>query len=359
MAYTLDLTKQNINRILIIKWSALGDIAIASALFEDIYRAFPDASIDLNTLPVWAHLFKHDPRFNHIIDIDVRKKGEKFKAMRQWLKQIRQNRYDLVVDLQSNDRSRMFLTLLGLGRGRIRYRIGNNQQFPYNIRPPEKIRNTFKRCQSALKAGGINIHTSRPVIHYSEENKNNTDSISTEFQLEHKKYAVFFPGSQAEGYLKRWGAKNYADLAQMLLAQGVDKTLLIGASDELEECGEIARLGNNTDKGEHIINLCGKTKILDIVPLCKHARYIVANDTGTARIAAATTTPLLMIFGPTNPDRDTPGGENVAAIQAPYEQLSCIKCFRKTCGHHSCMKILTPDLVLKKLLKIPRKFVKL
>ena len=349
MPRTLDLTREPIKKILIIKWSALGDLAIASAIFEDIRNAFPDAMIDLNTLPVWKPLFEHDRRFNRLISIDIREPGKKFRAARQWLAQVSRQRYDLVVDLQSNDRSRMLLTLLSLGPGRIRYRIGNNQQFPYNIRPLQNLRNTFQRCQSALQAAGIPANTMIPVLSYSADNLARVEKLRQQHKLLPGRYAVFFPGSQAEGYLKRWGAANYAALAKLLTAYGVEKSVLVGAGDEMDECLKIVQAAGS----DCIVNLCGQTEILDIIPLCEQARYIVANDTGTARVAAATDKPLLMLFGPTNPDRDTPGGAHVAALQASEQELPCIKCFRKTCDHHSCMKLLDPERVLQRLLAIP------
>ena len=62
----------HVRRVLIIKWSAMGDIVIASALFEDISRAFPDAAIDLNVLPPWDRLFQEDKRFREVIAFPLR-----------------------------------------------------------------------------------------------------------------------------------------------------------------------------------------------------------------------------------------------------------------------------------------------
>ncbi len=44
------LEKTDVQRILIIKWGAMGDIANSMAVIEDIFRAFPHAAIDLNTM---------------------------------------------------------------------------------------------------------------------------------------------------------------------------------------------------------------------------------------------------------------------------------------------------------------------
>ena len=54
------------------QWSAMGDVIIATALFEDIARAFPDREIHLNTLPAWQELFAQDSRFQHVFAVDLR-----------------------------------------------------------------------------------------------------------------------------------------------------------------------------------------------------------------------------------------------------------------------------------------------
>jgi heptosyltransferase-2 len=69
-----------IRRILIIKWSAMGDVIIASALFEDIARAFPGREIHLDTQPAWQPLFAHDPRFQQILVVDWRNRRQRLQS---------------------------------------------------------------------------------------------------------------------------------------------------------------------------------------------------------------------------------------------------------------------------------------
>ena len=95
------------------------------------------------------------------------------------------------------------------------------------------------------------------------------------------------------------------------------------------------------------MNLCGRTEVLDIVPLCEGARAIVANDTGTAHVASCTERPMVVICGPTDPRKVKPVGDNVVALQA---SLPCINCYGKTCDHHhACMESITPEQVFETL----------
>jgi len=342
MPYRADLpANPAIRRILIIKWSAMGDVIIATALFEDIARAFPDREIHLNTLPIWQSLFGQDPRFTQVFAVELRDHRHRIRQALEWLRQMRAQHYDLVIDLQCNDRSRLLLGLLGLTGHRIPYRLGNRRHFPYNIAPaePPKPAHTITRGRAALQAGGIPATTPRPVLHIPDHHRARARELLERHGLTPDRYGIFLPGCNANGHLKRWGAARYAALAQRLHQEGLDRIVLIGGPDEMDECRHIAQ-----DCGSWLVNLCGQTAILDIPPLCEPARFIVANDTGTAHLAAATATPMLVLCGPTDPRRVKPLGDHVTTLQA---DLPCINCYRKTCSHHSCMAMLTPPLVLK------------
>lgn len=344
MPHPIDLpANPNIQRILVIKWSAMGDVIIATALFEDIAKAFPNREIHLNTLPAWQGFFAHDPRFQRVFAIPLRNVANPLATARRWLQEIQSTRYDLVIDLQSNDRSRLLLTLLWLGGGRIPYRIGNNRQWPYNIFPEQLPSSThiLTQMRSALQAGGITATTPRPILHIPDRHREHAKQLLAAYGLQPGRYAIFLPGCNAQGYLKRWGASRYSALAARLHTEGMKHIVLIGGPDEIKECQQIA-----AQCGPWLINLCGQTEILDIPELCKSARFIVANDTGTAHLAAVTTTPMTVICGPTDPARVKPLGDNVSALQA---DLPCRSCYLKHCSHHTCMSMMTPALILNRL----------
>lgn len=337
------LGNAEIRKILLIKWSALGDVALATAAFEDIVRAFPDREVHLNTLPPWQQLFQHDPRFAKVFAFDLRGQESLLGGSRRWLTEVAAESYDAVFDLQTTDRSRLLLSALWVKGAPIRYRVGNKRGFPYNIAPaqPPPVRHALAIARANLAAAGIPCITEVPVLHYASEHRAHAQALQHEHKLVPGQYAIFLPGSQAAGYLKRWGAKRYADLARELFAAGLKKIAVIGGPDEIEECAALA-----ADGGPDIVNLCGKTSILEIVPLAEGARFIVGNDTGTAHVAAAANRPMFIICGPTDPARVKPAGPNVETLQA---DLPCINCYRKTCSHHSCMAAITPEQVVSRL----------
>jgi heptosyltransferase-2 len=334
------LPRDRIRRILIIKWSALGDVAIASALMEDVARAFPAADIDLNTQPGCLKLFRDDPRFRQVFAIDVRKKGQRGSNALAWVSRVRAGRYDLLIDLQRSDRSRLLLTLLWLTGGAPRYRLGNRGGFPYTHQPENRDpqAHAFVMMRSVLESVGIPVRTSHPVFYPSAPQMDQVKALRTQHGLHDGRYVVLLPGSHAAGLLKRWGTERYFELARLLHAQGMEKIVLIGGPDEVEVCEQIAAAG------DFVVDL-NKLELLQIAPLCEGAAAIIGNDTGNAHFAAGAGRPLLVLCGPTDPRRVKPIGDSVFAVQA---NLPCISCYSKQCrnpDYHACMKAISAEWV--------------
>ncbi|MEM7406058.1 MAG: glycosyltransferase family 9 protein [Pseudomonadota bacterium] len=359
-----------INRILVIKWSAMGDLAMAGAAIEDVRMAYPAAEIDLDTLPPWDRLYRADPRFRKVHAFKLR--GGGWRATRRWLRQIRSERYDLVIDLQTTDRSRIMLGMLGWLGDAIPYRAGNLNRWPYNLAlppPASEPRHALQIARDTLQAAGIAARSEYPRLHiepglrhsaaallrtvgirvdranlsdenaFMREETAGAAPIAGYSSAPDPRFGVFLPGCQAAGYLKRWGAENYAALAHRLRAEGVAKIVLLGGPDEIDECRAIEQRC-----GDWVVNLCGKTELMHVPVVCEFADIVIANDTGTAHLASAANRPMVVVCGPTDPRRVLPAGRKVAPAQL---NLPCINCYRKHCAHHSCMRLLFADEVFE------------
>ena len=341
--YAADLPADSgIRRILVMRWSAMGDVALASCAFQDIADAFPRAEIHLNTLKPWDRLFAEDPRFTRIISFDLRGKMWGIPGILRWVRTVG-GAYDAIFDLQSNDRSRLMMSLLWLSGGAPGYRVGNHRRFPYNIGPPPQKSpvHAVEHTRATLRAAGVPAATEKPALHVPQRNRERARDLLEEHGLFGKSYGIFLPGCQAAGYLKRWGARRYIALALALSRSGLERVVLIGADDDAAECREIEEA-----LGALAVNLCGETEPLDIVPLAEAARFVIANDTGTAHLAAAAGRPMVVVCGPTDPRRVKPAGRNVLTVQSG---IYCINCYRKHCSHHSCMLLVSPDQVQERL----------
>ena len=332
-----------IRRILIVKWSALGDVALATAAIEDIRLAFPRAVLHLDTLPSAKRLFVHDPRFDAVFALPMRDRKQRLRVHRQWLRRVRAARYDLIVDLQSSDHTRLLLACLAFGRGGVPRRWGIRRGFPYTLAPPTDAGpHPPMRMRALLARAGIPAHTPRAVLHPSPAQCARVAALLRELGAASRRYAVFLPGSQAGGWLKRWGVERYAELGVLLHARGIERILVIGAREEIADCARIVASiqARVPDVAFHLADL----DLLEIAPACADAACIVANDTGTAHIAAAAGRPLWVLCGPTDPRRVRPSG--ATAVQADFH---CLNCYRKTCRWGptpQCLERIEPAAVL-------------
>lgn len=331
---------ESIRSILIVKWSALGDVILSTAIFEDVRGAFPGAAIDLNTTRPYRELFAGDPRFRFVESYDFKKADRTAAGLWRWVRRVREGRYDLIIDLQSNDRSRLLLSLVRLSSFGKPLIIGLHSRYPYHLAPENDVPAGFLRQQRAVAAVGVEAVTGRPRVHVPPRNRKRARDLADSRGLKEGRYAVFLPGSNPGGKLKRWGAHRYAALADVLLRDGLGPAALIGGPDDLEECAAIERLAREPGS---VVDLCGRTEILDIVPLAEGARFIVGNDTGPTHVSSAAGRPLIVICGPTDPRRVKPLGDNVVAVQA---KLGCVNCYQKECDHHSCMEQVSVGMIL-------------
>ena len=330
---SIDLkNRKDIKKILIIKWGGMGDIILSTGIMEDIYLSFPKSKIHLNTLPQWKTLFKNDPRFKKIWGTKKSQEIGSFKHLCTWHKSIKSENYDLIIDLQTNDRTRIYLTILKLTRQAPKYLVGNHSVFPYSIYSKKiiNLEHPFHLLQRTINTIGIESKTIYPKLYVTKEEDKFALSILKKNNLYKKNYVVFICGSNRNGKLKRWGAQNFVKLSKLIRDYLDLKIILIGGPDDISECELISSMDKK------IINLCNKTELKVLPKIFKNAKFIIGNDTGTSHLVATTETPMIEMFGPTDPNKCKPLRSNIFAIRAPY--LS--------------MKNISVDYVFKKLKEI-------
>ena len=143
---------------------------------------------------------------------------------------------------------------------------------------------------------------------------------------------------------KRWDMANFADLIQQIARLLPEiKIVLVGASEEEE-------FSKALPTSLSLINLVGRTEILQLGALLERCEVCVTCDSGPMHIAAAVGTPTLAFFGPTSPIRHQPYGTGHTVIE---KSVSCRPCYKQTCHRqdapHLCMKEIGTAEVMKTL----------
>ncbi len=343
---SIDLkTNEQIKKILIIKWGGMGDVILSTAVMEDIHNSFKNADLHLNTLPQWQSIFLNDKRFTKIWGSESAKKVGSLKHLYEWIKNVKAENYDLIIDLQTNDRTRIYLSILRFIKFSPKYISGNHPVFPYSIfsHSKDKSNHPFTLLQKNIGSFGVPSKTLKPKIYYSNKDKTDALNLMKKNKLIKDKFIIFICGSSKNGVLKRWGVKNFLDLFALIKKNINLKVVLIGGKDDEDECNSISFLNKD------IINFCNQTSLTALPMLFKNAKCIIGNDTGATHIAASTDVPVILITGPTNPEKVKPLGKNIIALQS---EIECKNCYLKLCPHHSCMKGLLAEHVFNKIKKI-------
>lgn len=153
------------------------------------------------------------------------------------------------------------------------------------------------------------------------------------------------PGAE-HGLAKRWPPEHFTALARHLEARGF-AVWLLGSPAE-RELGRAISEG----AGGAPLNLCGRTRLEDVIDIMSLCRAAVTNDSGLMHVAAAVGIHVVALYGPTSPDFTPPLTDNATTL---YRELHCWPCFRRECplGHHDCLRGLAPERVLDAVLQAP------
>ena len=157
------------------------------------------------------------------------------------------------------------------------------------------------------------------------------------------------PGAEY-GPAKRWPADRFAETA-IKVSEFVDaRWLIVGGRGDAEIAGKIearlreARMDDNT-----VINVAGRTTLLDLCALLRFSKLLLTNDTGPMHIAAAFGTPTISIWGSTSPELTGPLSPRSVIIRQPVE---CSPCFLRKCPiDFRCMDRIQVGEVVSAVLK--------
>jgi heptosyltransferase II len=111
---------------------------------------------------------------------------------------------------------------------------------------------------------------------------------------------------------KRWPATNFGELAALLVREAGATVVLVGSDTDKNAVDTVRDFAKVP-----VLDLCGQLSMVQLGALCKHASLFVGNDSGVSHLASAVGTPVVTIFGPTNPNRYRPLGRRTLVCAPP------------------------------------------
>ncbi len=280
---------RTVERILVIKLSALGDFVLALAAMKKIRQAHPKAHITLLTTPPFEALARACPYFNAV---DT---GGRPKAFSEWMalrKRIRDANYGRVYDLQTSAHSNRIFQLL-----RPAPPPWSGVAFGCALPHRNPLRNgmhTLERHADQLMYAGIwddapTEPGSAPPPDLSWVLKTAAPQRPVSGANRPKPYVMFVPGGSEHRPEKRWPVEKYSELARILYARGFD-IVIIGGPQEAGLAHTIQRAAPRAR------DLTGRTDFASIAKLGAKAALAVGNDTGPLHLAIAAGAPAIVLF---------------------------------------------------------------
>jgi len=368
-----DLLTARFRRILLIKPSALGDVVHTLPVLAKLRSRYPDAQIDWLITPELADLVRHHPDLSRAVLFRRREFGRFGRDVRatvglfRLLSTIRRARYDAVIDLHGQFRSAI-LTLasaapvrIGFDRPRgrpeteaVRHSLGvtgrhgwrgarEGAWIAYTHRIPIPTLDVHAVDRYLWLAPLLGLDDAPPDfgIHLPPQEDSKIKQMLSSHGVGGAPLAVLVPGTIWE--TKHWHVEGFAQVGRHLLASGMS-VVIAGTPRDLPRSQMIVQACPGA------VDLSGQTSVAELVALIKRATICVTNDSGSMHVAVAVGTPVVSVFGPTNPIWIGPYGQPDAVVRA---DVSCAQCYLRslrgcTWGHR-CMREVTGYMVIDRI----------
>ncbi|MBK8575601.1 MAG: glycosyltransferase family 9 protein [Elusimicrobia bacterium] len=323
-----------VRRVLVIRLSSLGDVVLTAPVLAALKAAWPGCHLTFLTKGAFAPVFSHSPHVNKVLQFED-------KGLWGWAREIRQSRFDVIIDLHDTFRSRVWSFLSGAPRT-VRYdkRAADRRRLVWTKRvSPRLSGGVVDRYLETLTVLGISSAHRVPQLFLGPEERL-PDHL--EKRLGPGPFVAIAPGALHP--TKRWGPDRFAEAADRL-AEG-KPVILLGAPADAPAAEAV--LQTLTSSAQSFV---GQTSVREMMLILRRCALLLTNDSGAMHVAAALGVPTVAIFGPTvKPFGFFPVGAWTSAIEAA--NLDCRPCSvhgSKTCPlkHFRCMKEVTVDQVVK------------
>ena len=341
-------------KILILKPSSLGDVIQALPVLRLLKLHYRDADIFWWIDAALAPLIEGDPDLAGIVRFERKRWGkpqhwpEMFRSI-HWL---REQNFDLVIDLQCLARSGAFAWL---ARGKFLVglvEVREGARGFYDLAVPRKsfLTHAVDWYLAVLPPLGVPVHKNftwlpeRPPVAAAVDRK--WFQEISKLKIQNSKLVLLQPGARWQN--KRWPTSHFAGLVRALAEKFPSARFAILGDQGDQPLGEVISLA----APERCLNLCGATTLPEMIEWVRLCDLLITNDTGPMHVAAALGKPLVALFGPTEPRRTGPYGqlENVLRLDLP-----CSPCLKSYCTYEKpdeCLRALPPALVLGRVEKL-------
>ncbi len=334
---------KNIEKILIIRLSSLGDIVLATPVIRSLRKKFRQSRIYFLIKRGYRDLLKNDPDIFSLIEFDPYEKHKGISGFGKLVEELRAFDFDLVVDLHSNLRSRLIRCVL---KARIRVKCDKRwlNRFLlvhfkfFGANPPH----TVDRYLETLKRIGVNSREKDPRIFSDQDDENFLKDFLIKRRVEGDDIVVgIHPGARWE--TKTWSEEKFVKVCRILNQKPNHRILLFG---DQKDHDLIERISSCT-KDQKLLRAVNLPlgKLMSLIQRCD---CFISNDSGPMHVASALGVPVVAIFGPTHPKLGfSPKGSQNVVLTANVKCSPCSLHGERKCRKQSryCMDLIEPEMV--------------
>lgn len=288
---------------------------MAQSLFKVLHQQYSDVCIDV-IAPPWPYdLLQRMPEVNRHYKINVQRGKFSWKVRRKLAQTLQDTRYDWTITLPITWKSALNGYWTGAPRrtgflGEMRYGLINDRRQLDTTKLPFMVQryvalglepDAAVPDLSDIPQPRLSVDQSNVTLWLEKLNINSGESI-----------VALMPGAEF-GPAKRWPTENYVQIANQLVESGTH-VLLLGSPKDQETALEIEQ-----KSGSQLINLCGKTRLLDALDLLSIASLAISNDSGLMHIAAAVNIPQIAIYRSSTPEFTPPLNDKAVILQAELD----------------------------------------
>jgi lipopolysaccharide heptosyltransferase II len=305
------------HRLVVLKSCCLGDVLLATPLLAALRRAYPWARL-VAGVGRWARpALLNNPDLDGVLDLEtVGLGGLRPAAYTRVVRRLRTGRFDVALVL---DRTPVLTGLPLLADIPVRAGIDSGGRgFPLNVRVPwEAVEHEAKLFLRVGAALGVPTHDAPLRFVPTTDDHARAAELWQQAGLRGSRVAAVFPGGGRNPGMvldaKRWPPARYAALADRLHADHGLAVVLAGSDDDRPVTATVQRLMHAP-----AVDLAGRTGFGTLGAIFARCALFAGNDCGPMHLAAALGTPVLAIFGPTDPAVYGPLSPRSVALRGPH-----------------------------------------
>ncbi|MCH9611980.1 MAG: Lipopolysaccharide core heptosyltransferase RfaQ [Chlamydiia bacterium] len=340
----MEIDFSTVKRVLVIKLRHHGDVLLSTPVFSLLKSRIPNVQIDGYVYSECIPILEGHPAISDLIGYDKKwKKGGLWKrVLGEWrvLKQIRKNKYDLVISLTEGDRGAIVAAF-----SKARYRLGMDPKktgmlfkkklFTHLYQRCPTLRHTVEKDLDAMRAIGLMPRLNEKELGFfvPEQAKQTVDQLTGSGGFVH-----IHPSS-------RWDFKcvppqHMAQVIRALRQRG--ETVVISSGPDPVEIAQVEEILARSGP-EGVINMAGKMSLKELGAFISKAKLLICVDSLPLHLSSVFKAPVVVLFGPSSYVNWGPWQNARARVIA--NQYSCQPCYLPGCGasgKSECLINLSP-----------------